>query len=118
LEDALERLEVIMNKQPSLKQRIDAALQPDATVMSSELAALIEEIEAEIAKGEEMWRADETSEAALNAILRANGLRTFLPQLQARYERARVTELGGNNNDGRQLFPADRHRAARLVPSN
>jgi hypothetical protein len=82
-----------MNKQPSLKQRIDAALQPDATVRSSDLAALIAEIEAEIAKGQEMWRDDETSEAALNAILRANGLRTFLPQLQARYERVHEQEF-------------------------
>jgi hypothetical protein len=82
-----------MKKQPSLKQRIDDALQPDATVRSSDLAALIAEIEAEIAKGQEMWAADETSEAALNAILRANGLRTFLPQLQARYERVHEQEF-------------------------
>jgi hypothetical protein len=82
-----------MNRQPSLKQRIDDALQPDAAIMSSDLAALIEEIEAEIAKGEEMWRADETSHASLNAILRANGLRTFLPQLQAQFERVHEQEF-------------------------
>jgi hypothetical protein len=39
-----------MNKQPSLKQRIDDALQPDAPIRSSDLAALIEEIEAELLK--------------------------------------------------------------------
>jgi len=83
-----------MNKQPSLKKRIDVAPQPEATVTSAEPAALIEEIEAEIARADQMWADDETiSQAALNATLRANGLRPMLSQLQARHERVHETEF-------------------------
>jgi hypothetical protein len=82
-----------MNKQLSLNKRIDVALQPEATVTSADLAALIDEIEAEIAQADQMWSDDETiSQAALNATLRANGLRPMLSQLQARYERVHETE--------------------------
>ena len=41
-----------MNTQPTLEQRIVDALQPDATVTSADVAALIDEAEAGIAKAE------------------------------------------------------------------
>ena len=49
-----------MNTQPMLEQRIVDALQPDATVTSADVAALIEEAEAGIAKAEREGTVDRT----------------------------------------------------------
>ena len=43
-----------MNTQPTLEQRIVDALQPDATVTSADIAALIDEAEAGIAKAAQL----------------------------------------------------------------
>ena len=49
-------METIMTKQPpTLEERIDVALQPDAAVTSDDLAALIEETETYIAKADQGW---------------------------------------------------------------
>ena len=46
-------METIMTKQPpTLEQRIDLALQPEAAITSADLAALMEEAEAGIAKAD------------------------------------------------------------------
>jgi len=79
-----------MNKQPmTLEQRIDAALRPDAAIMAADLAALIEEAEAVIAKGEKDWPIDQTlarEPSVVEAILAANRLRPRLPKLKARHQ--------------------------------
>jgi hypothetical protein len=79
---------------PTLQERIEAALQPDAAVTAADLAALIEEVEAFIVKADEDWMIDQTrspdlgmvGEETLDATLTANGLRMELPKLQARYQ--------------------------------
>jgi hypothetical protein len=84
-------METTMTKQPpTLEERIDVALQPDADVASADLAALIEEAESEIAKADELWtRVDRTSPldpVIMAATSAAEQLRLLLPKLQARYE--------------------------------
>jgi hypothetical protein len=79
-------METIMIKQtPTLEGRIAVSLQPDAAVTSADIAALIEEVEAIIAKAERDWALDH-SQATMDAMLAANGLGPSLPQLQARYQ--------------------------------
>jgi hypothetical protein len=94
-------METIMTKQPPmLEERIDVALHPDAAVTSADLAALIEEIESDIAKADQLWTLQHESsldpEAArqvrIDATLAANGLRPLLPELQARYEQVHEQE--------------------------
>jgi hypothetical protein len=88
-------LEAIMNKQPmSLEQRIAAALQSDAAVTSTDVAALIEEAEAGIAKADRESAVDQTlsldpkaaRQAMADAAFAANRLRTLLSKLQVRYQ--------------------------------
>jgi hypothetical protein len=84
-------METIMSEQPpTLKERIDLAIQPDAAVASADLAALIKETETEIAETNQLWRsADKTLPLGLElmaAISVMEGLRLLLPKLQARYE--------------------------------
>src|SRR6516225_2020439 len=88
---------------PTLKERINVALQPDAAITSADLAALIEETETYIGKAYQTWKTvDQTSSLdpeakrqALNATLAANGLQPLLPKLQARYEQVREQEQTG-----------------------
>jgi len=84
-----------MTKQrPTLEERIDVALQPDAALTSADLAALIKEIETDIAKADQLWTVDQTSsqdsgaarQVRIDATLAANRLGLLLPKLQARYE--------------------------------
>jgi hypothetical protein len=85
---------------PTLRERIDVALQPDAAVTSADLAALVEETETYIADADQLWKTvDQTSSLdpeakrqALNAKLAANGLQLLLPKLQARYEQVHEQE--------------------------
>jgi hypothetical protein len=52
-------METIMTKRaPTLEERIDVALQPDTSITSANLAALIEETETEIAKAGQGWRVE------------------------------------------------------------
>ena len=90
-----------MSKQPAtLEQRIAIALQPDAAVTSADLAALIEETEAGIAKAEKGRAIDQTlslvpkaaRQAIADATFAANRLRTLLSKLQARYQQLRDEE--------------------------
>jgi hypothetical protein len=94
-------MEAIMNKQlPTLEERIDFALQPDAAVTSVELAALIEEAEDGIAKAEKKRAIDQTlsldpaaaRQAIADATFAADRLRTLLSKLQARYQQVRDDE--------------------------
>jgi hypothetical protein len=88
---------------PTLKERINVALQPDAAVTAVDLDALIEETETYIGKAYQTWKTvDQTSSLdpeakrqALNATLAANGLQPLLPKLQARYEQVREQEQTG-----------------------
>ena len=85
-----------MNTQPTLEQRIVDALQPDATVTSADIAALIDEAEAGIAKAEKEATVDRTlaldpkaaRQAIADAAFGAGRLRTLLSKLQVRYEQA------------------------------
>src|SRR5580693_9419953 len=91
-------METIMTKQaPTLEKRIDIALQPDTSITSADVAALIEETETEIAKADQGWRVDQTldqgaARQAMMAILAANRLRMWVPKLQARYEQLHEQE--------------------------
>jgi hypothetical protein len=93
-------METIMTKQPpTLRERIDVALQPDTAVASADLAALIEEAETEMAKADQLWTLEQTSSLdpeaerqVLDAALAANGLELLLPKLQARYEQVHEQE--------------------------
>jgi hypothetical protein len=93
-------METIMTKQPpTLEQRINVVLQPDAAVTSANLAALLEETETYIAKADQGWTVDQTSSLdpgaarqAMTAVLVANGLRLLLPKLQARYKQVHEQE--------------------------
>jgi hypothetical protein len=94
-------MEAIMNKQlPTLEERIDFALQPDAAVTSVELAALIEEAEDGIAKAEKKRAIDQTlsldpaaaRQAIADATFAADRLRILLSKLQARYQQVRDDE--------------------------
>jgi hypothetical protein len=94
-------MEAIMtNQPPTLRKRIDVALQSDAAITSADLAALIEETETYIGKAYQTWKTvDQTSSLdpeakrqALNATLAANGLQPLLPKLQARYEQVHEQE--------------------------
>jgi hypothetical protein len=85
-------METIMTKQPpTLEERIDVALQPDAAVTSADFAALIEETETDIAEAEKERAVDQTEslnpraarQAIMDATLAANRLRPLLPKLQA-----------------------------------
>jgi hypothetical protein len=50
-------MERVMTKQPpTLEERIDIAFQPNATVTSADLYALIEEAESDIAKADQLWK--------------------------------------------------------------
>jgi len=79
-----------MNTIPTLEDRIEAALQPDAAVTRADIAALIEEVEAIIAKAEKDLTMDQTRssdpravrQATIDAILAANRLRPLLLKLQ------------------------------------
>jgi hypothetical protein len=90
-----------MNKQPpTLEQRCLAALQPEVTVTSAYVAALIEETEAGIAKAEKEREVDQTlaldpkaaRQAIADATFAANRLRTLLSKLQSRYQQLRDKE--------------------------
>jgi hypothetical protein len=93
-------METIMTKRaPTLEERIDVALQPDTSITSANLAALIEETETEIAKAGQGWRVEQTGSRdpgakhqAMMAILAANRLPPLLPKLQARYEQLHEQE--------------------------
>jgi len=96
-------MEMIMTGQPPmLEDRIENALQPGAAVTAADLAALIEEIETEIAKADQAWTVDLPSSsldpgspgrARIDATLAANRLRIFLlPKLRARYEQVHEQE--------------------------
>ncbi len=82
-----------MNKQPTLEQRIAAALEPDAAI-TSEIAAVIEEAEAAFAKVEKERDVEHTlsldpkaaRQAIEDATFAANRLRTLLSKLQERCE--------------------------------
>lgn len=83
-----------------LEERIDVALQPDTAVTSADLAALIEEAEADIVKADQGWMVDQTPSldpraarhAKLDATLAANRLRPLVPKLQARYQEVHYQE--------------------------
>jgi hypothetical protein len=82
-----------MNTQPTLEQRIVDVLQPDATVTSADVAALMEEAEAGIAKAEREGTVDQTlsldpkaaRQAIEDAAFAANRLRLLLSKLNVRY---------------------------------
>ena len=82
-----------MNTQPTLEQRISDALQPDTAITSADLAALIEEAEAGIAKAEREGTVDQTlsldpkaaRQAIDDAAFAANRLRLLLSKLNVRY---------------------------------
>ena len=82
-----------MSKQTeTLEQRIFVALQPDNSVRSADVAALIEETEAVIADAEKEHAVDPISadpraarQAIIDAMCAANRLGPLLPKLQARY---------------------------------
>ncbi len=84
-----------MNKQPmTLEQRISDALQSDAAATSADVAALIEEAEAAIAKANKECAVEQTlaldpkaaRQAIDDATFAANRLRTLVSKLEARYE--------------------------------
>jgi len=84
-----------MNKHsPTLAERIDAVLQPDAVVTSADLAALMDEAEIDIAKAEKEREVDQTlslepkaaRQAIADATFAADRLRTLLSKMQARYQ--------------------------------
>ena len=84
-----------MTKQPpTLEERIDAALQREAAVTSTDVAAMIEEAEAAIAKAEKEGTIDQTlaldpkaaRQAIADATFAANRLRMLLSKLQVRYQ--------------------------------
>src|SRR5690349_3978803 len=81
---------------PTLEERIDVTLQPQADVSSPDLPALIEETESEIAKADQMWMTvDRTSPldpALMAATCAAEQLRSLLPKLQTRYEEVHEQE--------------------------
>jgi hypothetical protein len=87
-------LEAIMNTQPTLEQRIVDDLQPDAAVTSADIAALIDEVEAGIAKAEREGTVDQTlslnpqaaQQAIADAAFAANRLRLLRSKLQVRYQ--------------------------------
>jgi hypothetical protein len=91
-------METIMTKpSPTLDERINVALQPDAAVTSADLAALIEETETYIAKAHQGWNQRASldpgaADQALMTTLVANGLGLLLPELQGRYERVHEQE--------------------------
>ena len=82
-----------MNKQTeTLEQRIFVALQPDNSIRSADVAALIAETEAVIADAEKEHAVDPRSadpraarQAIIDAMCAANRLGPLLPKLQARY---------------------------------
>src|SRR5690242_6681342 len=87
-------MEIIMNRHsPTLAERIDAVLQPDAVVTSADVAALMDEAEIGIAKAEKEREVDQTlsldpkaaRQAIADATFAADRLRTLLSKLQARY---------------------------------
>jgi hypothetical protein len=85
-----------MNTQPTLEQRISDALQPDTAITSADIAALIEEAEADITKAEREGTVDQTlsldpkaaRQAIADAAFAADRLRLLLSKLQVRYEQA------------------------------
>ena len=85
-----------MNKQTeTLEQRIFVALQPDNSIRSTDVAALIAETEAVIADAEKEHAVDPRSadpraarQAIIDAMCTANRLGPLLPKLQARYRDA------------------------------
>jgi hypothetical protein len=90
-----------MNREATtLEQRILDALQPDAAVTSADIAALIDEAEAGIAKAEKEATVDQTlsldpkaaRQAIEDATFAANRLRTLLSKLQVRYREVRDLE--------------------------
>jgi hypothetical protein len=90
-----------MNTHPmTLEQRIVDALQPDATVTSADIAALIDEAEAGIAKAEKEATVDQTlsldpkaaRQAIADATFNADRLRMLLSKLQVRYGEVRAQE--------------------------
>jgi hypothetical protein len=90
-------METIMNKQPpTLDERIDAALEPDTTITAAGIAALIKEIETDIAKANQASNQRSSdpvaADQAMMATLVANRLGMSLPDLQARYERVHERE--------------------------
>jgi hypothetical protein len=94
-------METIMNMPPmTLEQRIDFAIQPDAALTSVDIAALVEEAEAAIAKAEEEHSIDlrlsldpkAAREAIADATFAANRLRSLLTKLQARHRQVREQE--------------------------
>ena len=90
----------MIKQPPTLEERIDVALQPDAAVTSADLAALIDEVEADIAKADQGWAVDQklsvdpkaARQAKLDATLAANRLRPLVPKLQARYQEVHYQE--------------------------
>src|SRR4029077_7218323 len=90
-----------MNTHPmTLEQRIVDALQPDTAISSAEAAALVEEVEAGIARAEREGTVDQTlsldpkaaRQAIADAAFGADRLRLLLSQLQARYREVRDQE--------------------------
>jgi hypothetical protein len=90
-----------MNREATtLEQRICDALQPDTAITSADLAALIEETEAGIAKAEREGTVDQTlsldpkaaRQAIEDATFTANRLRMLLSKLHERYREVRAQE--------------------------
>jgi hypothetical protein len=90
-----------MTKQPpTLEERVDVALQPDAAVRAVDLDALIEEAKTHIAKADQLLTVDRTSspdsraarQLIIDAVSVADRLRPLLPKLQARYEQVHKQE--------------------------
>jgi hypothetical protein len=90
-----------MNREATtLEQRICDALQPDTAITSADLAALIEETEAGIAKAEREGMVDQTlsldpkaaRQAIEDATFTANRLRMLLSKLQVRCREVRARE--------------------------
>jgi hypothetical protein len=85
---------------PTLEERVDVALRPDAAVRAVDLSALIEETKAHIAKADQLRTVDQTSsldpraarQLTIDAILAADRLRSLLPKLQARHEQVHEQE--------------------------
>jgi hypothetical protein len=94
-------METIMTKQPpTLEERIAVALQPDTALTTAEVAALIEEAEAGIAKAEKEQTVEQTlsldpkaaRQAIADATFAVDRLRTLLSKLQTRYRQVREQE--------------------------
>ena len=89
-----------MNMHPTLERRIAIALQPDTAITSADVAALIEEAEAGIAKAEKERTFDQTlsldpaaaRQAIADATFAADRLRTLLSKLHVRYRQVRDQE--------------------------